>query len=80
MTIMMGAWQQAGRHGVRAVAESFHAGPQAGGRKCILGVAGIFETSKPTLSDTHLLQQGHTSPNSQIVPPTEDQGVKYVKL
>lgn len=49
-----GAWQQAGRNGTEAVAESLHPDLQVVGRKT-LGL----EWALPTLSDTHLLQQGH---------------------
>lgn len=54
LSLSWGAWQQAGRNGTEAVAESLHPDLQVVGRK-ILGL----EWALPTLSDTHLLQQGH---------------------
>jgi hypothetical protein len=35
-----------------------------------LGLTWVFESSKPILSDTYLLQQGHTSSNKATPPPT----------
>ena len=58
VTVRWGAWQQAGRYGAEAVAESLHSCQQIGGKEKS-GKDWAFEISKP--APTHLLQQGHTS-------------------
>lgn len=49
---MKEAWQQAGKHGAEAVAESFHPDPKAEIKEQELsGSDEGFQTSKPTPSD-----------------------------
>lgn len=47
MIIMVGKWQQAGRHGAGRAAKSLHPSLQAER----LGTVCVFEASKPTCSD-----------------------------
>lgn len=47
MIIMVGKWQQAGRHGAGRAAKGLHPSSQAER----LGMVCVFEASKPTCSD-----------------------------
>jgi hypothetical protein len=78
-----GAWRHTGRHGAGEVAESSTSW-STGSRKrrcATLGIAWAQETSKPTPTVTHFLQQGHTYSNKTtppIVPLYMGQAFKYM--